>query len=68
MNTYAALVILNGYIAGVRRTVRERTGPEPSAGSITLEQVIITLGLIAAAALLAAAITVAVQRRVNQIN
>jgi hypothetical protein len=68
MNTYAALVILNGYIAAVRRTVRERTGPESSAGSITLEQVIITLGLIAAAALLAAAIAVAVQRRVNQIN
>jgi hypothetical protein len=68
MNTYAALVILNGYIAGARRTARERRGPEPSAGSITLEQVIITLGLIAAAALLAAAIAVAVQRRVNQIN
>ena len=68
MNTYAVLVILNGYVAAARRTVRERTGPEPTAGSITLEQVIITLGLIAAALLAVGVIAAAVKRRLDQIN
>ena len=68
MNTYAALVIITGYVASVRRTVRERTGPNRTLGSITLEQAVVTVGLIGVALVLIVAVTAAVQRRVDQIN
>ena len=67
MNTLAALIVLNGYVATARRTVRDRTG-DHEAGASTLELVIIVLGLMAVATLLVVAITGAVQRRVDQIN
>ena len=67
MNTFAALVILNGFIARACRSVRERF-PDDDIGASTLELVIIVLGLIAVATLLVVAITAAVQRRVDQIN
>ncbi len=72
MNTLAALIVLNGYVATARRTVRQHTGAPGSgaseAGASTLELVIIVLGLMAVATLLVVAITGAVQRRVDQIN
>ena len=61
------LLILNGYVAGVRRRVRERLGPD-DAGASTLELVIIILGLIALAGALVAVVTLAVNRRLDQIN
>jgi hypothetical protein len=67
MSTFTALVILNGYLAAARRTVRERL-PDNDIGATTLELVIIILGLIAVATLLVVAITAAVQRRVDKIN
>lgn len=67
MNTLAALIVLNGYVATLRREVRRRVG-DNDVGASTLELVIIILGLIAVATLLVVAITAAVQRRVNQIN
>ena len=67
MNTIAALFVLRGYAASVRRTVRERYG-DNDIGASTLELVIIILGLIAVATMLVLAITAAVQRRVNQIT
>ena len=67
MNTLAALIFLNGYVATLRREVRRRVG-DNDVGASTLELVIIILGLIAVATLLVVAITAAVQRRVNQIN
>jgi hypothetical protein len=67
MSTFTALVILNGYLAAARRTVRERL-PGNDIGATTLELVIIILGLIAVATLLVVAITAAVQRRVDKIN
>ena len=67
MNTIAALIVLRGFIATARRTVRERH-PDNDAGASTLELVIIVLGLIAIATMLVVAITAAVQRRVDQIN
>lgn len=67
MHTFAALIILNGYITGARRRVREHV-PDGELGATTLELVIITLGLIAVATLLVVALTAAVQRRVDQIT
>ncbi|HEY3546973.1 MAG TPA: hypothetical protein VGK17_12920 [Propionicimonas sp.] len=67
MNTLAALIVLNGYLATLRRAVRTRVG-DNDVGASTLELVIIILGLIAVATLLVVAITAAVQRRVDQIN
>jgi hypothetical protein len=67
MNTLAALIVLNGYVATLRREVRRRVG-DNDVGASTLELVIIILGLIAVATLLVVAITAAVQRRVDQIN
>jgi hypothetical protein len=67
MNTIAALIVLRGFIATARRTVRERY-PDNDVGASTLELVIIVLGLIAVATILVVAITAAVQRRVDQIN
>lgn len=66
MNTLATLIILKGYIATTRRTIRSRLGND--VGASTLELVIIILGLIAVATLLVVAITAAVQRRVDKIN
>ncbi|NMR19223.1 hypothetical protein [Cellulomonas fimi] len=67
MNTFAALIVIDGYLATARRTVRDRGGTG-DAGSSTLELVIIVLGLIAVATVLVVAITAAVQRRVDQIT
>lgn len=67
MNTIAALIVLRGFMATARRTVRERH-PDNDVGASTLELVIIVLGLIAVATILVVAITAAVQRRVDQIN
>ena len=67
MNTLAALIVLNGYVATLRRKVRTRVG-DNDVGASTLELVIIILGLIAVATLLVVAITAVVQLRVDQIN
>jgi len=67
MNTIAALIVLRGFVATTRRTVRDRFA-DNDVGATTLELVIITLGLIAVATMLVVAITAAVQRRVDQIN
>lgn len=67
MNTFAALIVINGYLATTRRQVRDRFGDD-DVGASTLELVIIILGLIAIATMLVVAITSAVQRRVDQIN
>jgi len=66
MSTFVAVIVLQGYIAGCRRWVREHA-PTGDAGS-ALELVIIILGLMAVATLLVVAITAAVQRRVDQIT
>jgi len=66
MNTIAAVIVLNGYLATAQRTIRQRTG-DSGAGTV-LEQVVIAVGLLAVAILAVAAITVAVQRRIAQIN
>ena len=67
MNTFAALIILNGYLATARRTLHERAGA-PDAGMTTLETVVVTVGLLTIATLAIIAITAAVQRRISQIN
>ncbi|MCB2177828.1 MAG: hypothetical protein KQH57_18615 [Actinomycetales bacterium] len=67
MPTVVAIIIVQGYVAGAVRRVRERL-PSDDAGLTTLEITIIALGLIAIAALLVVALTAAVQRRVDQIT
>jgi len=67
MSTLVAVIVLQGYIAGGRRWVREHA-PDGDVGASTLELVIIILGLIGVATLLVFAITAAVQRRVDQIT
>ena len=67
MSTLVAVIVLQGYVAGCRRRVREHL-PDGDVGASTLELVIIILGLIAVATLLVVAITAAVQRRVDQIT
>lgn len=67
MNAVATLIVLQGYLATIRRTTREHYG-DNDVGASTLELVIIVLGLIAVAGILVVAITAAVQRRVDQIN
>lgn len=62
------LTVLSCYLAGARRTVRERVGPTDDAGASTLELVIIILGMIALAAALVAVVTLAVNRRLDQIT
>lgn len=63
------LVILRGLAARAKTGLAQRLDrAEPEAGVTTLELVIITLGLIAVATLLVAAITTAVTRRTNQIK
>ncbi len=61
-----ALTYLQALITSTRAGVRRRVSGD--AGATTLELVIIVLGLIVVAGLLVAAITAAVQRRVDQIN
>jgi heme/copper-type cytochrome/quinol oxidase subunit 2 len=67
MNTFAAVIVLSGYLAAAQRRFRERTG-DPEAGLTTLEVAWLTVGLIVIAGLLVVAITAAVQRRINLIN
>lgn len=62
------LTVLTGYLAGARRTLRERVGPADDTGASTLEVVILILGFIALAAALVAVVTVAVNRRLDQIT
>ena len=66
MPALLGLSYLSALVTTSRRCVRERVANE--TGATTLELVIIVLGLIAIAGILVAAITAAVQRRVNQIN
>ena len=61
------LTVLTGYAYGARRAVRERLGPLDDTGTV-LEQVIIILGLITLAVALVAVVTVAVNRRLDQIT
>jgi len=64
-----AVLMLRGLAARARSVFAARLrGEDPDAGVSTLEMVIITLGLIAVAGLLVAAITTAVTRRTNQIQ
>ena len=63
------LIMLRGLASRVRTGMSSRTnGAGAEEGASTLEMVIITLGLIAVATILVAAITVAVTRRANQIK
>ena len=63
------LIMLRGLVARARTGLSRRTnGSGVEEGASTLEMVIITLGLIAVATILVAAITVAVTRRANQIK
>lgn len=67
MPTIVAIILVQGYVAGLTRGLRERV-PRGDTGATTLEMVIIVLGLIAIATILVVALQVAVQRRVDQIN
>lgn len=62
------LIVVTGYAADARRAVRRRLGGLDDAGASTLELVIIILGLVTLAAALVVVLTVAVNRRLNQIN
>ena len=66
MPSLLALTYLNALITTARVHARERVSSD--VGATTLELVIIVLGLVLVAGILVAAITAAVQRRVNQIN
>lgn len=66
MPALLTLTYLQALITTTRANVRRRV--DSDVGATTLELVIIVLGLILVAGLLVAAITAAVQRRVNQIN
>ncbi len=66
MPALLTLAYLNALLIQTRARVRDRVAND--VGATTLELVIIVLGLILVAGLLVAAITAAVQRRVNQIN
>lgn len=66
MHTLFALAYLNALVTTARRRIRDSV--DSDVGASTLELVIIVLGLIAVAGVLVAAITAAVQRRVDQIN
>ena len=62
------LTVVTGYAASAHRAVRRRLGGLDEAGASTLELVIIILGLVTLAAALVVVLTVAVNRRLNQIN
>ncbi|OZB88649.1 MAG: hypothetical protein B7X41_07010 [Microbacterium sp. 14-71-5] len=66
MPVLLTLSYLHAMVTTTRADIRRRATSD--AGATTLELVIIVLGLILVAGLLVAAITAAVQRRVNQIN
>ncbi|HEY3547386.1 MAG TPA: hypothetical protein VGK17_15035 [Propionicimonas sp.] len=66
MPALLTLTYLHALLTTTRAGIRDRV--ESDVGATTLELVIIVLGLILVAGLLVAAITAAVQRRVNQIN
>lgn len=66
MPVSVAFQVFLGYLASARRAARDVASSD--AGATTLEIVIIILGLIALAAALVAALTVAVNRRLDQIN
>jgi len=66
MPALLALTYLQAVVTTARGAVRRRIHDD--AGATTLELVIIVVGLIAVAGILVAAITAAVQRRVDQIN
>jgi hypothetical protein len=66
MPALLTLTYLHALLTNTRVRVRQRVSSD--AGATTLELVIIVLGLILVAGILVAAITAAVQRRVNQIN
>ncbi|MGV8966601.1 MAG: hypothetical protein ACOH2F_10000 [Cellulomonas sp.] len=66
MNTIAVFIVLSGYLATAQRTIRQRTAD--SEAGVTLEQVVITVGLLGLAILAIAAIAVAVNRRIALIN
>lgn len=66
MPVLLTLSYLHAMVTTTRAHIRRRVTND--AGATTLELVIIVLGLILVAGLLVAAITAAVQRRVNQIN
>ena len=66
MPALLTLAYLNALLIQTRARVRDRVAND--VGATTLELVIIVLGLILVAGILVAAITAAVQRRVNQIN
>ncbi len=66
MPALLTLTYLQAVLTRTRSRIRDRVPND--VGATTLELVIIVLGLILVAGLLVAAITAAVQRRVNQIN
>ena len=66
MPALLTLTYLHALITDTRVRARQRVASD--VGATTLELVIIVLGLILVAGILVAAITAAVQRRVNQIN
>ncbi|MBN9375415.1 MAG: hypothetical protein J0I40_08520 [Cellulomonas sp.] len=66
MPVLLTLSYLHAMVTTTRADIRRRVTND--VGATTLELVIIVLGLILVAGLLVAAITAAVQRRVNQIN
>jgi hypothetical protein len=59
---------LQAQASHLRSSLRSRIGDDPEAGASTLEMVIITLGLIAVAGILVAALMAAVQSRTAQIG
>ena len=59
---------LQAQASHLRSSLRSRLGHDTEVGASTLEMVIITLGLIAVAAILVAALTAAVQSRTAQIG
>ena len=68
MPTLLTATWITALTVATRTRTRIRHAVHNQAGATTLELVIIVLGLILVAGLLVAAITAAVQRRVNQIN
>lgn len=69
MTAFAAIVLINGYIATARTKIRDRfSDGDPDAGFTTLEAAVMTLGLILIAGVFVAVITAAVNRRLDQIT
>jgi hypothetical protein len=58
-------VLLSGMLAGLRRLLADRRG---QGGSVTLEQVVIALGLFLLATAVIAGIAAAVNSRIGQIK